>query len=186
MEEKIKRIISEQEKKLGNTNFVWNHTQRVRKLCSRLAELEHADTRLLDAAAILHDISKLDCLETGEKHAEIGAEKAKDFLNGFSTEETETVCGIIKKHSDKGSGGTIEEQILQDADLLDKLGAVGIGTFFIKAGIFGKTHKDFLKKDFQEYGKRLNTQSAKKMFEERLALMKEFSERLKKELEGEI
>lgn len=184
MEDKIKKIIRGKERSMGETDFVWNHTQRVRKLCKVLANKEGVEDRLLDTAAILHDISKIDCLGKEDRHAHVGADISKEFLTEFDDTDKKKILNIIRKHSDKGSGGTIEEQILQDADYLDKFGAVGIGTFFIKAGLFGKTHQDFLKKDFSEGLQKLNTKSAKEMFEQRVKFMRVFSERLESELEG--
>ncbi len=141
--------------------------------------------------------------------------KAKEFLIKLNLDE-EVISQImenIKDISFKGSGvdtkpRTKEAVIVQDADRLDAIGAIGIARCFATgAKIFGNPiHDPELKpqqhKSFEEYKKskttsinhfyeklllikdRMNTESARKIAEERHKFMEEFLERFLQEWEG--
>jgi len=107
------------------------HIQRVMKTCERLAKEESANVEIVLAAAILHDVINVPKNHPDRMRAsEMAANKAKEILSetGFSEKEIAHITSAIKEHSySAGHKPTsIESAILQDADKLDGLGAVGI------------------------------------------------------------
>lgn len=111
------------------TSHHLDHLYRVRAISLDIARSTDADIRVLEPAALLHDIGRLED-KHGQCHAEISARITKRVLLKFGErmERTEQICYAIKTH--RYSSGiepvTIEAKILQDADRLDALGAMGI------------------------------------------------------------
>ncbi len=115
------------------------HTERVYNLAVRIADEESADVDVVKAAALLHDIAR--ALEDEGKiddHALEGAKKAREVLEevDFPMERIPAVLHCIEVHRfRKGmEAGSLEAKILQDADRLDILGAVGMARVFTRGG----------------------------------------------------
>ena len=115
-----------------------NHILRVYKIALRLAEEESADNTVVALAALLHDIS--DAKFNGGDDS-LGAKVAAEFLTKINVPETiiTHVCFIIANMSFKGGGTFVETpslefQIVQDADRLDAIGAIGIARTFNYGG----------------------------------------------------
>lgn len=112
------------------------HTIRVYNLASSIAKTENCDKELVYLGALLHDVD--DYKLVGKDHEPF--ENAKKFLNGqnYSQEKIEMICHIISQVSFKGSDtvipDTIEGKIVQDADRLDAIGAIGVGRTFAYGG----------------------------------------------------
>lgn len=111
-----------------------DHTERVVVNARRLAAHYPAvDREVLEAAAWLHDIGRAS-EDDGRSHALISAELAAQWLPefGWSTERIARTLAAIADH--RFSAGTVpsslEGQLLQDADRLDALGAIGIARTF--------------------------------------------------------
>lgn len=111
------------------------HTERVVGNAHLLAgEYPAVDMLVLEAAAWLHDTGRGLPREKGVSHATTSANMAKLFLPSldFSPAQTTRCCSAIATHS--YSAGIIpdcdEGKILQDADRLDALGAIGIARTF--------------------------------------------------------
>jgi uncharacterized protein len=105
------------------------HTLRVVNTCIQLAEELNAYVDVVVLAAMFHDIGRPIESKTGQCHAEIGRERAKQFLEQENlTELSEDVCYAIEVHrfSKNIEPNTLEARILQDADALDALGAMGL------------------------------------------------------------
>lgn len=117
----------------------FGHVMRVYKNAKRICESEGANERLVLSAALLHDIVSLPKSDprSGLSAAK-SAREAKKILQkyGFTPPETQTVCDAIRDHSFSGgrTPQTIEGKILQDADRLDAVGAVGIARAFAVGG----------------------------------------------------
>ena len=126
-----------------------SHLHRVWRTARLIAVEEGGDLRLLAAAVILHDcvtVEKDSPLR--EQASRLAAEKAEQMLKKlqWSELEIETVSGAIQAHSySAGLAPTsLEGRILQDADRLDAIGAVGIARCFYTAGRMGSMLYDSL------------------------------------------
>lgn len=116
----------------------WFHIERVYKTAQHINASENADELIVALAALLHDIA--DSKFNGGDE-EIGPQKAGDFLEsiGVETDIINEVKLIIKNLSYKASLGEInyfsnELNVVQDADRLDAIGAIGIARAFTYGG----------------------------------------------------
>ena len=121
----------------GSHSF--DHTERVFKLATIIAEKEGADLEVVQTAAILHDIArKKEACKEIECHAEHGAKEAGKILQEMNFDKTKIplVVDCIAVHRFRKAivPKTIEGKILQDADRLDVLGAIGIARVFSYGG----------------------------------------------------
>lgn len=119
-----------------------SHLYRVWRTARLIAAEEGGDLRLLAAAVILHDcvaVQKDSPLR--EQASRLSAAKAEQMLEElqWSSLEVETVSDAIRTHSYSAglTPGSLEGRILQDADRLDAIGAVGIARCFYTAGRMG-------------------------------------------------
>jgi len=142
--ELVERYSREQTAKLGL--HAWPHVQRVLHLCTVLSKFEGenpaVDLDVLRIAALLHDVAKhLEKADSSTDHGDVGASMAESFLKSidFEEEKIQLVCHAIRVHTHREEPTSIEAKILHDADFLDKLGAVGIATVFIKACLTNTT-----------------------------------------------
>jgi uncharacterized protein len=119
-----------------------SHACRVRDLAVRIAATIGADTEVVEAAALLHDVGHA----TGRaEHAQRGALAAADILSQleFPPAKIAAVVACIEHHHwQPGRAGdpsdpTLEYQAFADADRLDALGAIGIARAFA----FGGAHQ---------------------------------------------
>lgn len=176
-----------------------SHINRVEALCLEIRDEEGGDLFVLQLAALLHDVGVVKEHEEGGDHAIYSAEIASEFLSkaGLEKEVIEAVACCIRTH--RFSAGekpeTLEAQILQDADRLDALGAVGIFRAVFSMGALrmlkyttgmdkGSSKRTVYIEDpiegFNEYMQykpftipdKLNTDTAKKIAEERLKIMR--------------
>lgn len=109
----------------------WPHIGRVIATVKKLAEGEPVDLPCLLAAAYCHDIVNLPKNHPDRSQASnLAAEKAAPLLRqaGFDEEEIKRIGQFIIEHSfSKGlKPSSLEAAIVQDADRLDTLGAIGI------------------------------------------------------------
>ncbi len=116
----------------------WWHCLRVFNLSEEIAKNESADILVVQLAALLHDIADSKFYDGDE---EIGPKIASDFLMQLEVprEIIAQVIFIIRNISYKNSfdqkpSKTIELEIVQDADRLDAIGAIGIARAFTYGG----------------------------------------------------
>ena len=164
------------------------HTMRVYRNALRIAEKEPGcDVKIAALAALLHDADDHKLFAT-ENNA-----NARAFLaeNGATEGETERICAIINAVSFSKNRGhapkTLEAKVVQDADRLDAIGAIGIARTFAYGGEHGRS----LDESVQHFYDKLlllkdlmNTESGKALAEERHAFLEEFLRRYKEE--GEL
>lgn len=117
-----------------------HHARRVLRNAAEIARREGgADLRLLTAAAYLHDLVNVPKDSPQRAQASrLSAEAAAPILHrlGFSDAEVASVqhCVIAHSFSAKVPPQTLEARILQDADRMEALGALGIARTFYVAG----------------------------------------------------
>ena len=119
----------------------WWHIHRVRNLSLKIAKGEGADEFVVELAALLHDIADPKFHDGNE---EIGPEMAKSFLKSINVENyiIDHIENIIRNISFKNSFDEInfnskELEIVQDADRIDAIGAIGIARTFNYGGHIG-------------------------------------------------
>ena len=124
----------------------WWHTYRVWKTARRIGRSERADLLIVELAALLHDIA--DWKGHGGDST-VGPEAARSWLASLDVDGSvvEHVCRIIGDMSFKGAGVeqpvlSLEGQVVQDADRLDAIGAIGIARAFAYGGAKGRLLHD--------------------------------------------
>lgn len=148
------------------------HALRVREWGKKIAEVEGADTLIIELAAILHDIGRSGTL--AKTHAESSSALASGILQkcGYSNSVIERVQGAILSHSREGyEPESIEAKIIYDADKLDFVGPTGMARLFVWAGkedmaFFGPNScEEFFRERICHYSEYLYTQTARELFE---------------------
>lgn len=187
------------------TGHDMHHINRVVGMARHLHSLEGGNLELIEIAALLHDIS--DHKFNGGK-LNAGGEVAEQLLlkHNYDSSFASKVKEIVNQVSFKGAKTqtalnlSLEAQIVQDADRLDALGAIGIARTFAFGGhrgqaIYKPEMNAQMHQDFESYAKAettsinhfyekllllkslLNTASARKIAEERHRFMEEFLDR---------
>lgn len=194
-----------------STGHDWWHIQRVWKNAIHIGEEERADMFVVELAALLHDVADWK-FHGGDEKA--GSRVAREWLVSLGVDEITTahVCGIVDDISFKGAGvrtamKTNEGMVVQDADRLDALGAIGIARAFAYGGhkgreIYNPDIPPILHKSFQEYKSAngttinhfreklvllkdlMNTRTGRAMAEERHNYLLNFLEQFQLEWEG--
>lgn len=172
------------------------HAERVLRLSMRILEKEGGDSEILAAAALLHDIGMKYEIAEDFDHAEKSAELAEQILLkiGFPKEKIPEVVDIIRIH--RFSRGiralSLEVKILQDADRLDAIGAVGIARAFAygaKKGVpmyshSGSSTLNHFNEKLLKIKDSLNTETARRIAEERHEFTQLFLKKFLNEVEG--
>lgn len=196
----IKQLIKEQFSGEGSGHD-WHHIERVYKMACAIQEKEGGDREIVELAALLHDISDHK-LNGGKLNAGGGeARKILQSLN-YDKEKTELIAKIVDGVSYKGAHvkdqmDSLEGKIVQDADRLDAIGAIGIARAFSYGGsrnrpLYEPEQSPEMHSSFEEYAKaqshtvnhfyekllllknRLHTDTARKIGEERHEFMERF------------
>lgn len=202
------RIKQETDQYFRHSHHDRSHVQRVYNLALKIAEEERADLDIVKAAVLLHDIARaLEDEGKVEDHAVESAKMAKKILKDvhFPEQKAVEVVHCIETHRFKkgAKAETLEAKILQDADRLDILGAVGIARVFARGGWSNMPIHDPSIPPKKKYdGKSLtsvnhicekilkvkdtvNTKAARRIAKERHAFVQEFLNRLLGEWRGE-
>ena len=183
------------------------HIMRVYKNAQMIGKSEGGDMEVLLPAALLHDLvvySKGSAKSS--RSSDESADRAKKILEnyGYCQDRISKICYCIRAHSytKKVVPTTLEGRILQDADRLDALGAIGIARTFSVAGSENRTFynaddpfcrsgrdlddKKWTVDHFQtkllKLQEIMHTESAKKIARERTRFIKLFIRQLQKEV----
>lgn len=192
------------------TGHDWFHIERVRRCALSICEQEQLGNRfIIELAALLHDIPD----EKLNESAEQGQNKLENFLQTLNIQASEKIHirQIINTISFKGGQNSnltsIEAKIVQDADRLDAIGAVGIARVFAYGGkkgqlIFDPSINIRENMSVEEYRKGksssvhhfyekllklkdlMNTDAAKQMAESRHQMMESFLKQFYNEWDG--
>lgn len=184
----------------------FDHIMRVFKNAQKICKKENAHEKLVLSAVLLHDIVSYPKSDKRSKLSSIkSAEKSKKILKkfNFTKEEIQIISDAIRDHSFSRNKipATIEGKILQDADRLDAIGAIGIARVFAVSGsekrpfynvkdpfcknrvpndeIWALDH--FYRKLFK-LESHMNTKSGKIEAKKRTKVLKDFLNELKKEI----
>lgn len=169
-----------QELKNAEGGHDWWHIERVWKTAKHIAKIEQVDLLVVELSALLHDIADSKFHDGDES---IGPQKASAFLHTLEIEENviNHVIHIIENISFKGGKEaqtfqSTELDVVQDADRLDALGAIGIARTFNYGGfknreIYNPTIPSNLNMTKEEYKK--STAPSINHFYEKLLLLQE-------------
>ncbi|WP_027632123.1 HD domain-containing protein [Clostridium hydrogeniformans] len=118
----------------------WFHIERVYNTSKYLGEIEGADIFVVSLGALLHDINDWKVKKEGESDVDIRL-LLQEY--GVDNEIIDRVLNIINTMSYRGgvtnsSQTTIEGMVIQDADRLDAIGAIGIARTFAYGGSRGR------------------------------------------------
>lgn len=189
----------------------WFHIERVYKNALLIAASENCDLEIVQLGALLHDIADSKFHDGDET---IGPKTARTFLESENVVATtiDHVIAIIENISFKGGKvarkfSSIELDIVQDADRLDAIGAIGIARTFNYGGfknraLYNPDITPNLSMTKEEYKKneaptinhfyekllllkdKMNTQTGKQIAQERHRYMEDFLEQFYAEWEG--
>ncbi len=193
----------------------WFHVQRVFQNAQQIAKDEKADPLVIDLGALLHDIADAK-FHNGDES--VGPKRAEAFLRSLNMNQkvTDHVVQIIRhisfKNSFSGEIGipfdSIELKVVQDADRLDAMGAIGIARAFNYGGFKNRelynpdiapvlhmtkeAYKNSNAPTLNHFYEKLlllkdlmNTRTGKKLAEERHRFMVSYLEQFYKEWNGE-
>lgn len=205
-EEFVKQELGE-----DSTGHDWHHIERVRKNALYIMEKEcRGDRFIIEMSALLHDIPD----EKLNPSVDAGQKKLAAFLESLELDEevtykiTEIISSISFKGGKKIGLTSVEAEIVQDADRLDAIGAIGIARTFAYGGKKGQALydpeievRDVMSEEEYRKGKsssvhhfyekllklkeRLNTHTAKEMAEKRHQFMERFLEEFYNEWNGQ-
>jgi uncharacterized protein len=188
----------------------WWHIERVARMARRLAAEEGADTFLCELAALTHDL--IDWKVVPDEAQALADLRAWLIEQGADEATLAAVLEIITTMSFKGGSQapmrTLEGQIVQDADRLDAIGAIGIARAFTYGGAKGlplhnpeappreqmtaaeyRTNQAATINHFYEkllrLRDRMNTATARRLAAHRHAVLEEFLAEFLAEWEGE-
>lgn len=209
----IKGIEEEVREKFRNegSGHDWWHIHRVRNNAMMIAAEEGGELEVIELAALLHDIADHKFFNGDlSKGPEVAGQVMKKWK--VSAGVNQKVCEIISQVSFKGAGvptpvDTLEAAIVQDADRLDAIGAVGIARAFAFGGhhdrlLYDPENKPTLHNDFESYRTdkggtinhfyekllllkdRMNTPTAKRIAQKRHAYMEEYLKQFYAEWDG--
>ena len=194
------------------TGHDWWHTYRVWKNAIHIGAAEQVDMYVVQLAALLHDVADHKFHQGDDR---LGAQVAAGWLAGLGVEETVVahVSEIIAERSFKGAKVTSairtrEGMVVQDADRLDALGAIGVARAFAYGGYKQRLLHDpdvppVQHDSFEQYKAsqgptvnhfyekllllkdRMNTATGQRMAERRHAILAEFLREFLAEWEGE-
>ena len=124
------------------TGHDWLHVERVWRSAKLLARGSGADLFVVELAALLHDIADWK-FHGGD--ASVGPRKAAAWLKKLAV-DAETAAGVVyivenlsfKGAKVKNSIATLEGKLVQDADRLDAIGAIGVARAFAYGGAKGR------------------------------------------------
>lgn len=188
----------------------WFHIERVRQLALRIGEIEGSDPFITEMGALLHDLDDWKLTDT-ESHFPA---KAKKWLSDMvvDADPATLILKLIEDVSYQGAGtqtpvSSLEAAVVQDADRLDAMGAIGIARTFAYGGhksrlIYDPTIAPVMHSDFQSYKNstaptinhffekllllkdRMNTPAAKSIAEQRHRFMENYLEQFFNEWEA--
>lgn len=188
----------------------WFHIQRVLNVARKIQKVEGGDLILVELTALLHNLGDNKTYGFSEKK---GSLVLCGMMDVIGIEDHTLRDKIIKITNESKYGGyetkrpvSIESKIIQDANFLDTLGAIGVARHFASGGFYGrsiynpevKVREKMSKKQYEQEKKKgtslnnfyekafrivelLNTETAKKIADQKIKFTKLFVEQFLKE-----
>lgn len=157
----------------------WWHVHRVWQLAKKIALKEGADLFKVEMAALLHDLDDWKLVD--QKNADSSNAKSWLIKIDVDGQSQQAILKIIEEVSFKGAGvktqpTSLEAEVVQDADRLDAIGAIGIARTFAYGGhknrlIYDPDVKPEMHDNFSSYQK--STAPTINHFYEKLLLLKD-------------
>jgi len=199
--ENLKKVVKS---KLGKNDPAhdFEHVMRVYRNAERICKTENGNKKLILSAVLLHDIIKIK----NQKNSALNSARLSEKIlkqNHFSDNEIKIISDAIKEHSfSKGKiPSTIEGKILQDADRLDAIGAIGLARVFSFSGSnnrpfydpkdpFSKNRNlndnkwaiDHFYEKLLTLEQKMNTKTGKIIAKKRTKILKDFLKEIKNEI----
>lgn len=192
MDEREKKVEEISRQMSQNASFAgFDHAWRVTQIALDIGRHEGADLEVLKIAGLLHDIGvPVD----KPHHYEIGAFLARGILKelGYDSDFANRVARVIETHSRYGGPepDSLEGKILQDADAVEYVGAIGLARGIVRAMEAGRYHgdvnqvPDLIDDLISQVSGKLHTERARELLQERIDFLKSFKERIQEELDG--
>lgn len=186
------RIIDFVQKNLSVSNkgaHTLDHIMRVNALSMRIGDGLPINHRILEAAALLHDVGRPQEAESGISHSILSGEMSRPLLGdlAYSDSEIDRITDAIRTHrfSEGIEPNSLEGKILSDADKLDAIGAVGIYRAIAQAESRGVGMMGFLQHADEKLLKLkdlMYTTKGKELALERHMVLQNFVNELREEL----
>lgn len=213
-QEKLLQLITQDVKNIfikDSSGHDWWHIFRVTKTAKNISKQEGGDNFIVELSALLHDVGDYKLFVGNNNTPDV---LIKKMLNKYScsNEITTKVINVVKQVSYKGANvnttpTSLEAKIVQDADRIDAIGAIGIARAFAFGGyknrlIYNPNQKPILHNNFESYKNnkshtinhfyekllllkdRMQTKTGKKIAEERHEFMEMYLKQFYKEWEG--
>lgn len=191
------------------------HLERTLNTALYICEKENADPIIVGVSAYLHDIHRIMQNKEGKYVSpKDSLHVVKDILSNIdlTEEQIEKICYAIEHHEEynwnRNNISDINALIVQDADNLDAIGAIGIARVFNYGGAYGiemydskvplNENDDYIEDNgdnesgihhcyhkLLKLGDNMNTKVGKELAEHRIKYMKDFVEEFLKEWNGE-
>lgn len=197
----LKRVEDQVHSRMSDdcTGHDWWHVDRVRRTSIYICKREGGNPFIVELVALLHDVD--DWKFQDDEDQSRGARNILEEV-GVSDRDADKITRLIEQISFKGAGVSdrtefLESRIVQDADRLDAIGAIGIARCFAYGGnrnrpIHDPEQPPFLHSSFEEYKNksgpsinhfhekllllkdRLHTDTARRLAESRHEFLEEF------------
>lgn len=206
MQDRIKRKVMRMLEGRGSAHD-FQHIMRVYKNAKLIGQREGADMEILLPAVLLHDIVVYPKGSAkSSRSSDDSADLAENILQryGYSQDKINLISHCIRRHSysDRLVPASLEGKILQDADRLDALGAIGIARTFSVGGSEKRTFYnaddpfcrssrelddrqwtlDHFQKKLLKLKDLMHTRTAKKIAQQRTKFMMLFIRQMKREI----
>jgi uncharacterized protein len=209
--EVLANIYAEVERRFAGTGDLahgWEHISRVYALALHISEQESANSFIVGAAALMHDLGRTVQDHTTQHHADLSVTLAGELLSSRSIppDVQQAILHAIIAHSfSRGiTPLTLEARVVRDADRLDSLGAIGILRWAITGAIqrnphtktyhptdpFARQHTpddhsyilDHFFTKLLKLGDTMATETGRSLAQQRMAFMYNYLDELKEEL----
>lgn len=203
------KVFVKQEMLKGDSGHDWSHVLRVNNTAKKIAKKENANLFIVELSALFHDIADSKFTNGDET---IAPKKVKEFLGSLKVDaeiidKVNYIVNHISFKKEQPIEKSIELKVVQDADRLDAMGAIGVARAFSYGGyknrlMYDPKEKPNLNQTKEQYVKAegttinhfyekllllkdlMNTKEGKKLAEKRHKFLEKYLVQFFKEWEG--